>query len=320
MATLTTERPVDAPRPTRARRRRRPTPPGLHRVRGPVPYVLVAPAVVLFLACIVAPALYAAYLSFRGVVVTGGGMFGGTQVEKFVGLRNYAEALGDPELWRSIGRMLLVGGIGVPLTLGVALLMALALDATHTRGRGTFRILIFLPYAVPGVIASLMWGFMYLPGTSPIGGDVIDYFGTNGVFLSVANVAVWCAVGFNMLILYTSLRALPPEVFESARLDGCDERQVALRIKLPMIRPAVLVCALFSVLGALQLFNEPTALRPLSNTITSTWVPLMKVQRDAFTENNVYEASATSLFIAVAIVLLTVVANAIVARRTAADR
>jgi multiple sugar transport system permease protein len=296
------------------------TTPGLSRVRGPAPYVLIAPATALFLGCIVAPAMYAAYLSVRGVEVTGGGMFGSARLETFVGLRNYRDAIGDPELWHAIGRMLAVGLIGVPATIVLAAAFALALDATHTRLRGAFRIVIFLPYAVPGVIASLMWGFLYLPATSPIGGAEIDYFGRNGVVGSVANIAVWCAVGFNMLVLYTSLRSLPPEVVESARLDGCNERQIALRIKLPMIRPALFVCALFSVLGALQLYNEPMALRPLANTITTTWAPLMKVQRDAFSQNDVYEASATALFLAVAIVTVTMAGNALVRWRSRGAR
>ncbi|GHS87340.1 ABC transporter permease [Actinomycetota bacterium] len=303
-----------------AGRRSAPMPAGTSRVRGPAPYLLVGPAVVLFLGCIVAPALYALYLSLRGLQVSGEGMFGGQTTEVFVGLRNYREALGDAELWHSIGRMLAVAVIGVPLTVVLAAAFALSLDAAQTRLRGLFRILIFLPYAVPGVIASLMWGFLYLPGTSPIGGNHVDYFGPHTIFLSVANVAIWCAVGFNMLVMYTSLRSLPPELYESARLDGCSERQVSLRIKLPLIRPAVTMCALFSLLGALQLYNEPMALKPLANSITTTWVPLMKVQRDAFGENNVYGASATALFIAVSIVAITVIANYATKLRSGGNR
>jgi multiple sugar transport system permease protein len=80
------------------------------------------------------------------------------------------------------------------------------------------------------------------------------------------------------------------------------------------------VCALFSVLGALQLYNEPMALRPLANTITTTWAPLMNVQRDAFSQNDVYEASATALFLAVAIVTVTMAGNALVRWRSRGAR
>ena len=171
-------------------------------------------------------------------------------------------------------------------------------------------MLLFLPHAVPGVIASLLWGFMYLPGTSPILGDVIDYFGNQQIFLSVANVAVWGVIGFNMVIMYTSLRGLPREVFEAAKIDGAGELQIALRIKLPMIRPAIVMCSLFSVLGALQLYNEPALLRPLANAISSTWVPLMKVYQEAFVNYDLHKAAAVSLLLVVMTVGLSVLANA----------
>lgn len=287
---------------------------------GIIPYVLVAPAIIGFTLFTIAPAIFALYLSFLGRKVEGGSLLGGTSSEQWVGFQNYSAVLSDPELWASILRMLAVAVIGVPGTLILATVFALCLDANRARLTGVSRILIFLPYAVPGVIASLLWGFMYLPATSPIGGDNFNFFGNTSVFFSVANIAIWGAVGFNMLILYTSLRGLPSEVYESARLDGASELQIAWHIKLPLIRPALAMCALFSTLGGLQLFNEPAALRPLTNAITNSWVPLMKVQTDAFTNNDIYQASAEALFLAISIVVLTVIANRLVARRIESSR
>lgn len=277
-----------------------------------LPVFLVLPALVLMALFTVAPAIYAFVLSFMGRKVSGG-LLGGSSEEVFVGLNNYVAALLDSEFWASILRMLTVAAIGVPATLIFATVFALCLDAKRARLTTFTRIAIFLPYAVPGVIASLLWGFLYLPATSPIGGDVIDYFGSAEIFFSVANIAVWGVVGFNMLIIYTSLRGLPAEIFDAAQLDGAGELQIALRIKLPLIRPALLMCALFSVLGALQLFNEPTTLRPLANAITSSWVPLMKVYSDAFVTNNIYQGAASALLLVAltigATVLVNIVAN-----------
>lgn len=299
----------DAPR-TSARRRPRARRKKLHSSKLPV--FLVLPALVLMGLFTVAPAIYAFVLSFMGRKVSGG-LLGGSSEEVFVGLNNYVAALLDSEFWASILRMLTVAAIGVPATLIFATVFALCLDAKRARLTTFTRIAIFLPYAVPGVIASLLWGFLYLPATSPIGGDVIDYFGSSEIFFAVANIAVWGVVGFNMLIIYTSLRGLPAEIFDAAQLDGAGELQIALRIKLPLIRPALLMCALFSVLGALQLFNEPTTLRPLANAITSSWVPLMKVYSDAFVTNNIYQGAASALLLVAltigATVLVNIVAN-----------
>ncbi|WP_104088779.1 carbohydrate ABC transporter permease [Arthrobacter sp. GMC3] len=275
-----------------------------------LPVFLVMPAVVLMAIITVAPAIYAFVLSFMGRKVTGGLLGGGTQ-EIFVGLNNYVAALTDSEFWASITRMLTVAVVGVPATLILATVFALCLDAKRARLTGFTRIAIFIPYAVPGVVASLLWGFLYMPATSPIGGGVIDYFGSTTIFFSVANIAVWGVVGFNMIILYTAIRGLPAELYDAAQLDGASELQIALKIKLPLIRPALVMCGLFSVLGALQLFNEPTTLRPLANAITSSWVPLMKVYSDAFVTNNIYQGAASALLLVALTVGATVVVNAV---------
>ncbi|HTJ35926.1 MAG TPA: sugar ABC transporter permease [Dactylosporangium sp.] len=286
------------------------------RRRSALPYVLVLPAVLLFVLFILAPGAYAVLLSLQRRKVSGGLLGTGSKVV-WVGLDNYRQVLTDGELWSSALRMLEVGAITIPVTIGLALLFALLLDTARARFTRAARLLIFLPYAVPGVIATLLWGFMYLPATSPIGGDHIDYFGATGVYGSVANIAVWGAVGFNMVVLYTALRALPPEIYEAARMDGCSELQIALRIKVPLVLPAITMCTLFTVLASAQLFNEPNTLKPLSNAISSTWVPLMKVYTDAFVNSDIYSAAATSVVLAVAALAVSFVAARVVQARVA---
>jgi multiple sugar transport system permease protein len=295
------------PMPTSGRR-----PPARRKLKkSMLPVMLVIPAVVLLALFTLAPAVYAVGLSFLRSKVGGGLLGGGTPTEVFAGFSNYTSTLADPEFWHGLGRMLIIAGIGVPATIFFAALFALCLDAKKARLVGAARLAIFLPYAVPGVVASLLWGFMYLPATSPIGGKIIDYFGSTGIFFSVTNVAVWGVLGFNMVILYTAIRGLPAELFEAAEIDGASEFQIAVRIKLPLIAPAITMVALFSVIGALQLFNEPTTLKPLANAITSTWVPLMRVYTDAFVNNSIYEGAATSFILIIMTIGATVLVNAI---------
>ncbi|GAA1664300.1 carbohydrate ABC transporter permease [Fodinicola feengrottensis] len=272
-----------------------------------LPYGLVLPAVVLFLLFVVAPGIYALILSFESRKVTGG-LLGSTTTVMFAGLDNYVGALSDGGFWASLGRMLVVGIVTVGCTVGLALLFALLLDTPRARLTRFARLSIFLPYAVPGVIATLLWGFLYLPATSPIGGRVINYFGVTEVYFTVANVAIWGSVGFNMIVMYTALRSLPPEIYEAARLDGASDLQIAVRVKVPLLRPAIAMCCLFTVLAALQLFNEPNTLRPLSNAISSDWVPLMKIYTDAFVNADISSAAATSTLITVAALVVSLVA------------
>jgi multiple sugar transport system permease protein len=279
---------------------------------GAVPYVFLAPAGVLFTLLLLLPVMYTAYLSFRKAQVTGLGLGLGARSEVFAGLENYQAAVTDPELWASVLRVLAYGAILVPTMLGLALLFALLLDVRRVRLRRFARISIFLPYAVPGVIASLLWGFLYLPGVSPLQYVLHalslpqpDLLGPRNIIFSVANIALWGGVGFNMIVIYTALRAVPPELYESARMDGASEVQLALRIKIPLVTPSLIMTAVFSIIATLQVFSEPTTLAPLTNSIPSTWTPLMKIYRDAFTRNDLYSAAATSLLLALMILVVS---------------
>jgi len=167
------------------------------------------------------------------------------------------------------------------------------------------RIRSFLPYASPGVWASLLWGFLYRPATSP-GYYILNELGMSGpqllsghgIYVALANIAVWGGTGFNMIVIYTSLRSVSPQLYEAARLDGASELQIALRIKIPLVLPSLVLTFFFSMIATLQVFAEPTTLAPMTNSISSTWSPLMKVYRDAFVRGDIYSASATSVVIA----------------------
>ncbi|GMA32889.1 carbohydrate ABC transporter permease [Litorihabitans aurantiacus] len=283
------------------------------RRRWLAPYVFLAPAGVLFLLFLAVPIGYAVYLSLRGLRVTGSGPFG-VREETWVGFSNYARTFTDTEFLAGFGRLAVYGAIAIPLTLGLALLFALLLDLPRVRAARFSRVSIFIPYAVPGVIASLLWGFLYLPSTSPANHvlrqlglpDLIMLQG-NALFPAIANIAIWGGVGFNMIIIYTSLRGIPNELHEAARIDGADERTIARRIKIPLVAPALVLTGLFALIGTLQVYGEPTTLRPMTNDISQTWVPLMKIYRDAFVRDDLSLAAASSVVLAVATLVMSVI-------------
>ncbi|MEO3799525.1 sugar ABC transporter permease [Nonomuraea sp. B1E8] len=291
------------------------------RRRTRAPYLFVAPAVLLFVAFLAIPIGYSLYLSVRGLRLTGKGIFG-TREEVFVGLDNYARTLTDPEFFAGFGRLALYGLISVPLTLGLALLFALLLDYAGARGRRFSRTAIFLPYAIPGVTASLLWGFMYLPSTSPfsfvtreLGLGEIPFLGAGVIYPSLANIAVWGGVGFNMIIIFTSLRGIPAELYDAARIDGASEWQIAWRVKIPLVAPALVLTGLFALIGTLQVYGEPTTLSPMTTEISQAWVPLMQIYRDAFVRDDLPLASAASVLLAVGTLAVSVVLLKVTQRR-----
>ncbi|MBL1066167.1 carbohydrate ABC transporter permease [Streptomyces sp. 7-21] len=285
------------------------------------PFVFLAPALLLFLAFMAIPIGYAVYLSTQGLRIVDEGVFG-IRTEVFVGTANYRQILGDSGFWAGFGRLAAYGLIAVPLTLGLALLFALLLDNASSRGRRFSRTAIFIPYAIPGVVASLMWGFMYLPSTSPfsylsekLGMDAIPFLDGAAIYPSLANIAIWGGVGFNMIIIYTSLRGIPPELYDAARIDGCSEWRIAWRIKVPLVAPALVLTGLFALIGTLQVYGEPTMLRPMTTEISETWVPLMQIYRDGFIRDDLPMAAAGSVVLAVGTLVVSVILLKVTQRR-----
>ncbi|MET8164508.1 carbohydrate ABC transporter permease [Streptomyces sp. NPDC057456] len=233
----------------------------------------IGPFVAVFALVFLAPIAYSIYLSlFRDQLI------GGNQ---FVGLDNYTRAFQDDAFWSAVGRVALFLVIQVPIMLGIALLVALALDSGRLYGKSFFRITIFLPYAVPAVVATLMWGFMY--GTKyGLVGDINSAFGVtlpdllspSWVLASIGNIVTWEFVGYNMLIFYSALRVVPTSLYEAAEIDGAGQWRIISSIKLPAIRGALVIATIFSIIGSFQLFNEPSILRPLAlNSITTDYTP-----------------------------------------------
>ncbi|MES4904117.1 MULTISPECIES: sugar ABC transporter permease [unclassified Streptomyces] len=233
----------------------------------------IGPFVAVFALVFLAPIGYSIYLSlFRDRLIGG---------NTFVGLDNYQQALQDDQFWAGVTRVGLFLAVQVPIMLGIALLVALALDSGRLYGRDFFRISIFLPYAVPAVVATLMWAFMY--GTRfGLVGDINDTFGVSLpdplspdlILASIGNIVTWEFVGYNMLIFYSALRVIPHSLYEAAEIDGAGQFRVITAIKLPAIRGALVIATIFSIIGSFQLFNEPSILKPLApNAITTDYTP-----------------------------------------------
>lgn len=247
------------------------------------PYGFVLPFVVLFLVFLVGPILMALWRSLFRTRSSSGLGFTGTPQTVFTGFENYTKAWGDADFIAGFGRVLLFGVVQVPVMLVLALGLALLFDSAAVHLKRSFQVMVFLPYAVPGVIAALLWGFLYQPGVSPVVGALrslgieVNLLGEGTVLWSLANISVWSYTGINMIILYAALQSVPKEITEAARIDGAGELRVAWSIKLPMISLALLLTTLSSVIGTLQLFSEPTVIRAITANITGSYTPNMAI-------------------------------------------
>ncbi len=248
------------------------------RRRALTPYLFILPFGLLFLLFFIVPILYAVYESLFRSQRSGLGL--GAATVSFNGLGNFADVIHDPNFYTGIGRVLLYGLVQVPVMLGLALILALLLDSTVVRFKAFFRLAFFVPYAIPGIIAALLWGYLYDPALSPIvkgisglGLGSPDFLGARAVLWSIANIATWAWTGYNMLIIFAALQAIPSDIYESARIDGSSGFHIAWHIKIPLVAPALVLTGIFSIIGTLQLFNEPQVLTAISNNIPTSMPP-----------------------------------------------
>ena len=259
--------------------------------------LFVGPFAVLFVLFYLVPIIYAIYQSL--LTVEREGTFGKAR-EVFGGLTQYIQVFQNEAFWASVLRVMTFGIVQVPVMLGFALLLALLLDSPLVKGRRFFRLAFFVPYAVPGVIAAIMWGFLYSPKLSPFTAitSEINFLGADLILWAIANVVTWIYVGYNMLIIYSALLAIPVELYEAARLDGASQARIAWSIKIPLVAPALTLTAFLSIIGTLQLLAEPQVFKSFTSTVTSTFTPNLTIYSTAAIPN-VNLAAALSVVLAV---------------------
>ena len=285
------------------------------RKHGRSGYVFAAPFLLCFLLLFILPLGYAAYLSlFKNQLV------GGTV---FAGLGNYVTALHDGQLIAGVGRVALFFVIQVPVMLLLSTAAALAIDSGLLRLARLYRLGIFIPYAIPGVVATLMWGYLYGPDFGPAAQLAAKLHLTAPAFLgntlmlpSIANVVTWEYTGYNMIILYAALRTVPRELYEAAAVDGASPWRIAWNIKLPALRPALLLCLIFSVIGSFQLFTEPNLLQDVAPTVIGpSYTPNLYAYSLAFISSEPDYAAAVSFLLGLVTVVISYVMLFTAARR-----
>jgi multiple sugar transport system permease protein len=224
--------------------------------------------------------------------------------------------LSDKAFHGSLGNVGLFVLVHIPIMLGGALVLALLLDSAVVRLRRMWSLAVFLPYAVPVVIGGLIWAYLYSPGLGPLAAILpFDPLSDVGILPSVVNIATWQWIGYNMIIFYTALQAVPRDVLEAAHADGAGPVRSALSIKVPMIRPSLFVALVFTVIGSLQLFTEPMVLRGFTGSVSSAWTPSMYVYEAAFIAGDHGRAAAASVLLAVVSALLSAVVMRVSSRR-----
>lgn len=222
-------------------------------------YLFLLPFLAFFIVVTAFPVVFGGYLSFFGQ--RGAKMW-------FTGLSNYVSVVTDPLFWKGFVFPLFLVLVQVPLMIVIAIFIGLLYE--KVRRSAVYRLIFYLPYACPGVVAGIMWSYMFSKSMSPIVPLVKILGVANPDFVTVPNlpwllliIILWEWTGYTSLIVYSTLVSLPKEYNEAAELDGATWLKVAYYIKVPLLRNTVLVLFIFNLIGAMRVFNEPYMFRYL---------------------------------------------------------
>lgn len=251
-------RPVQGRRTGNRRTGRAPRP-WRERLREPIAgWLFVLPVFVLFVIFRFFPVLGTLGMSFTNYQIDG--------EWHSVGARNYVNAFHDPILLASLRTTLLYAAIYVPLTVIVALVTAVVVNAASF-GRTWLRGALFLPYVTSFVLAGVIWRWV-LAADGLVNGLLAhihvagpQFLATSSLVLpSLATVSAWKGFGYSMLILYAGLRTIPQDVIEAGRIDGANAWHRFFRIQLPLLRPTLFFVIVIETINSFQVFDTVYAM------------------------------------------------------------
>ena len=223
--------------------------------RRTIPYIMIAPVVVIFLIFMVYPILRSLYLSFFELV---SGSY------EFVGIKNYQNLFKDETFWKSLLNTCIYLIVQVPVMIGGALLIAVAVEQKFMRGKAFFRTTIFLP-SVTALVAYALVFKVLLNGDHGLINYVIEMVGGKGInwfyeewparFAVIISIT-WRWLGYNMIILLAGIQSIPGELMEAADIDGATFWDKLFYITIPMVKPIIMFCTITSTIGTLQLLDR----------------------------------------------------------------
>lgn len=269
--------------------------------------LLALPFTLLFLVFTIWPVLQSMFMSFTDTRVTD---IRSPFSVNFVGLENYAKALGDPVFRRAALNTVIFVVVGVPLTMAAGLAAAVALDKGITKMRSFFRMGFYTPVVTSIVAVAVIWRFLLQPETGLVN-TLLGYIGIDGpnwlgdtrtALPSLIAMAVWRNFGTSMIIFLAGLQAVNWSLHEAAALDGANAWKRFLHVTLPGIRPTILFVMVTTTIGYLQFFEEPFVMTqggPLNSTLSAS---MYTYQQFGFGNYGVAGAMAYLTFLVIIVV------------------
>ncbi|MBC8159842.1 MAG: sugar ABC transporter permease [Roseiflexaceae bacterium] len=223
-------------------------------------YVFISPFYLLYAIFGMFPLIYGLWLSFHS--------WDGISPMLWVGFENYTRLFVDDIWWQTIYNTLWLFFVGTIPQLCLAFLLAFIINSTYIKGKDFYRAAYFMPIVASGVAVALIFTSLFGErygllnyALSFFGVQKIDWLGSaTWLKPSIAIVTIWQWTGYTMIIFLAGLQSINQELYEAARVDGAQTRDIFLRITLPLMRPVILFQVILSIIGAMQTFDIPVML------------------------------------------------------------
>jgi multiple sugar transport system permease protein len=280
------------------------------RRRGPrrhhfVPYVFIAPNIVLFTLFSFLPLLYAVYISLHDWSLIGD--------PEWLGLHNYTRLAADPLFWQALGNTLVYAVATVPTSMAIGLLLAMALNQ-RIPGRGLLRSIYFLPLVVSAVATGTIAAWMFNEHYGVInailvrlGMERMSWLSTPQWALpSLAIATLWVRVGFNMVVYLAALQSIPVVYYEAARIDGASALTQFRHVTWPLLGPATFLLLVLDVINSFQVFDLIYVMTGGGPGFSTTMV-VQYIFKSAFVTSEMGYASAMGVALYGIILVFTIV-------------
>jgi multiple sugar transport system permease protein len=275
------------------------------------PYFFLAPAIILLSLFSILPIFVALIISFTDLDLVG---IADWSSISFIGLENYKEVIGDPIFLKSIFNTLFYVVIGVPLVIVISLAIALLINFGKARIFKAFRVVFYMPSITNVVAVAVVWSYLYNPQLG-LFNHILNLLNLPDVpwlqdpvmaKISLILLALWRAIGINMIIFLAALQGIPKTYYEAAQLDGANNWKQLTKITIPLLRYAIFFVSITTMIGWLQFFEEPFVMTNGGPLDSTTSVALF-IYRNGFQFSNFGYAAAGSFILFIAIIIITMI-------------
>jgi len=271
-------------------------------------YALAVPTVIGLIVLNIIPIFETFYLSFFK-----SGAFGKGNV--FVGLDNYKKMLADEQVWQAVRNTLTYTCIVVPVTIVIAMLLAVALNG-KLRGKEVYRTIYFIPMVAAPAAVTMVWKWLYNYQfglinvvLKKLGLEAVNWIDNPDVaMISICIIGIWSSVGYSMVLLLAGLQEIPRDYYEVSSIDGASAMKQFFSITLPLISPTLFFVMVTSIITAMQVFDVVYMMLDVMNPSYDTTVSLVYLfYNNTFKYSNKGYGSAIVMLLLVIIMIITVI-------------